>query len=129
MPEPVYNFFVEAALFDNLAKGNERSFEAIYRHFSRKLFTFVSKLLKIPELAEKVNTTNIQVKISPPVKSIIRNSIPPAFPLRSISSVFSLRFYLNSCPIRIFNIQCPGIRHSSSPDDNLKHVTLVTGMF
>jgi len=50
----IYKLVDEAALFANLAKGDERAFETIYRHFSRKLFPFVLKLVKVPELAEEL---------------------------------------------------------------------------
>jgi RNA polymerase sigma-70 factor (family 1) len=50
----IYKLVDEAALFANLAKGDERAFEIIYRHFSRKLFPFVLKLVKLPELAEEL---------------------------------------------------------------------------
>lgn len=44
----------ETELFANLAKGDEHAFETIYRHFSKRLFPYVLKLVKIPELAEEL---------------------------------------------------------------------------
>ncbi len=44
----------EAELFAGLAKGDEQAFEAIYRHYTRRLFPYVQKLLKTPELSEEL---------------------------------------------------------------------------
>ncbi|KQR66966.1 RNA polymerase sigma factor [Pedobacter sp. Leaf176] len=44
----------ERALFLELAEGNEKSFEIIYRHYVKRLFPYVEKLLKVPELAEEL---------------------------------------------------------------------------
>jgi RNA polymerase sigma-70 factor (family 1) len=54
MGKTIYKLVNEAELFANLAKGDEHAFEAIYRHFSKRLFPFVLKLVKIPELAEEL---------------------------------------------------------------------------
>lgn len=44
----------EAELFADLAAGNEKAFDAIYRHYSKRLFLYVRKLVKTPELAEEL---------------------------------------------------------------------------
>jgi len=54
MGKVVYKLVNEAELFANLAKGDEQAFESIYRHFSKRLFPYVLKLVKISELAEEL---------------------------------------------------------------------------
>lgn len=54
MGKTIYKLDDEAALFANLAKGDEKAFEAIFRHFSKRLFPFVLKIVKVPELAEEL---------------------------------------------------------------------------
>ncbi|MCX2483316.1 RNA polymerase sigma factor [Pedobacter sp. MR2016-24] len=54
MGKVIYKLVNEAELFANLAKGDERAFETIYRHFSKRLFPYVLKLVKVPELAEEL---------------------------------------------------------------------------
>lgn len=54
MGKVIYKLVDEAALFKNLANGDERAFETIYRHFSKRLLPYVLKLVKIPELAEEL---------------------------------------------------------------------------
>lgn len=44
----------EAELFAGLAAGNENAFDVIYRHYSKRLFLYVQKLVKTPELAEEL---------------------------------------------------------------------------
>lgn len=44
----------ETELFAELAAGNEKSFETIYRHYVKRLFPYVEKLVKVPELAEEL---------------------------------------------------------------------------
>lgn len=44
----------EAELFADLAAGNEKAFDAIYRHYAKRLFLYVQKLVKTPELAEEL---------------------------------------------------------------------------
>ncbi|MEJ7557102.1 MAG: RNA polymerase sigma-70 factor [Pedobacter sp.] len=54
MKEMVYNLVDEVELFANFAKGDEHAFETIYRHYSKRLFPFVLKLVRVPELAEEL---------------------------------------------------------------------------
>ena len=54
MGKIIYKLVNEAELFANLAKGDEMAFETIYRHFSKRLFPYVLKLVKVPELAEEL---------------------------------------------------------------------------
>ncbi|PWG80598.1 RNA polymerase sigma factor [Pararcticibacter amylolyticus] len=44
----------EAEIFADLAAGNEKAFDVIYRHYSKRLFLYVRKLVKTPELAEEL---------------------------------------------------------------------------
>lgn len=44
----------ETELFAKLAIGDEQSFEIIYRHYVKRLFPYVEKLVKVPELAEEL---------------------------------------------------------------------------
>lgn len=54
MGKIIYKLIDEAELFANLANGDERAFETIYRHFSKRLSPYVLKLVKVPELAEEL---------------------------------------------------------------------------
>lgn len=49
-----YKLLDEAKYFKDLADGDERAFEVIYRHYAARLFSFVEKLVKDPELAEEL---------------------------------------------------------------------------
>lgn len=44
----------EAELFAKFSKGDEQSFDLIYRHYVKRLYPFVEKLVKVPELAEEL---------------------------------------------------------------------------
>lgn len=44
----------ETELFAKLAIGDEQSFDIIYRHYVKRLFPYVEKLVKVPELAEEL---------------------------------------------------------------------------
>jgi hypothetical protein len=48
MGKMIYKLDDEATLFANLAEGDEQAFEAIFRHFSKRLFPFVLKIVKVP---------------------------------------------------------------------------------
>jgi len=54
MAKIIQKLINETALFTELAEGNEKSFEIIYRHYVKRLFPYVEKLLKVPELAEEL---------------------------------------------------------------------------
>ena len=54
MGKIVHKLVNEAELFASLAKGDEHAFETIYRHFSKRLFPYVLKLVKVSELAEEL---------------------------------------------------------------------------
>ncbi|WP_316789324.1 RNA polymerase sigma-70 factor [Pedobacter frigoris] len=54
MAKAIHKLMNEAELFAGLAKGDEQAFEAIYRHYTRRLFPYVQKLLKTPELSEEL---------------------------------------------------------------------------
>lgn len=52
--EMLCNRINEVELFADLAAGNEKAFDVIYRHYSKRLFLYVRKLVKTPELAEEL---------------------------------------------------------------------------
>lgn len=52
--EMLCNRINKAELFADLAAGNEKAFDVIYRHYSKRLFLYVRKLVKTPELAEEL---------------------------------------------------------------------------
>lgn len=44
----------EAELFVSLAGGDEKAFEVIYRHYTKRLYPYVQKIVKTPEFAEEL---------------------------------------------------------------------------
>jgi RNA polymerase sigma-70 factor (family 1) len=80
----------EAELFAKLAKGDEYAFEAIYRHFSKRLFPFVLKLVKVPELAEEL-VQDIFVNIWINRQAFVEVDHPTSY-LFSIASRQSLKY-------------------------------------
>ncbi|EDM34764.1 RNA polymerase ECF-type sigma factor [Pedobacter sp. BAL39] len=44
----------EAELFAGLAKGDERCFEAVYHHYSARLFPYVDKMVRSKALTEEI---------------------------------------------------------------------------
>ncbi len=54
MAKIIHKLIDEADLFASLAAGDEKAFEVIYRHYTKRLFPYVQKLVKIPELAEEL---------------------------------------------------------------------------
>ncbi len=54
MPNSAYILINEAELFAKLAEGDESAFEAIYRHYVKRLGPFVDKMVRCPELAEEI---------------------------------------------------------------------------
>lgn len=54
MGKTIHKLINETELFAGLADGDEKAFETIYRHYSKRLFPYVLKLLKVSELAEEL---------------------------------------------------------------------------
>lgn len=54
MAKIIHKLINEAELFAGLAGGDEKAFEDIYRHYSKRLFPYVQKLVKTPELTEEL---------------------------------------------------------------------------
>ena len=54
MGKIIHKLINEAELFASLADGDEKAFEDIYRHYTKRLFPYVQKLVKAPELAEEL---------------------------------------------------------------------------
>ncbi|EHQ26196.1 RNA polymerase sigma factor [Mucilaginibacter paludis] len=44
----------EEQLFKQLSEGDERAFESIYRYYSSRLFPFVDRMVRLPELTEEI---------------------------------------------------------------------------
>ncbi|WP_316818400.1 RNA polymerase sigma-70 factor [Pedobacter nyackensis] len=54
MGKSIHRLINEAELFSGLAKGDERCFDAIYNHYSNRLFPFVDKMVRSRNLAEEI---------------------------------------------------------------------------
>ncbi|EDM38002.1 RNA polymerase ECF-type sigma factor [Pedobacter sp. BAL39] len=54
MGRTIHKLINETELFASLAGGDEKAFDVIYRHFSKRLFPYVQKLVKTPELTEEL---------------------------------------------------------------------------
>lgn len=54
MGKSIHRLINEAELFSGLAKGDERCFDAIYNHYSNRLFPFVDKMVRSRNLSEEI---------------------------------------------------------------------------
>jgi len=54
MGKAIHRLINEAELFAGLARGDERCFETIYRHYSDRLFPFVDKMVRSRTLTEEI---------------------------------------------------------------------------
>ncbi|WDF67067.1 RNA polymerase sigma-70 factor [Sphingobacterium oryzagri] len=48
------NKFNEHTAFRNLAKGSEEAFELIYNYYSPRIFSFIDRMLHLPDLTEEL---------------------------------------------------------------------------
>ena len=80
----------EAELFTNLAAGDEEAFDFIYRHYSKRLFFYVQKLVKTPELTEElIQEIFVQVWVN---RSVFSNVQFPSSYLFSMANRQALKY-------------------------------------
>lgn len=54
MGKAIHRLINEAELFSGLARGDERCFDAIYNHYSERLFPYVDKMIRSRTLTEEI---------------------------------------------------------------------------
>lgn len=90
MGKIIHKLINEAELFASLADGDEKAFEDIYRHYTKRLFPYVQKLVKTPELAEElIQDIFVQLWIN---RHIFLNVQHPTSYLFSIANRQSLKY-------------------------------------
>ena len=90
MAKIIHKLINEAELFASLADGDEKAFEDIYRHYTKRLFPYVQKLVKTPELAEElIQDIFVQLWIN---RHIFSNVQHPTSYLFSIANRQALKY-------------------------------------
>ena len=90
MGKIIHKLINEAELFAGLAGGDEKAFEVIYRHYTKRLFPYIQKLVKVPELAEElIQDIFVQLWIN---RSVFSNVEHPTSYLFSIANRQALKY-------------------------------------
>ncbi len=90
MAKIIHKLINEAELFASLAGGDEKAFEDIYRHYTKRLFPYVQKLVKTPELTEElIQDIFVQLWIN---RHIFSNVQHPTSYLFSIANRQALKY-------------------------------------